>query len=99
MEDILYELEIIRDKKVESIRSQDFLLASSLRDSEKAIFRKIMDILDPNISNEWTSDEMVYERISNYLKLKYGIFIPIKNIMELRFKEVIRELKLKKIGL
>ncbi len=99
MEELLYKLEEIRIEKNSVIKAQKYEIASRLRDQEKQVYREIYILLNDNNNYQWVSDDEVNESIISYLEDKHNIKIDKEDIKSHKFKELIRSIKLSKLGL
>ena len=97
MEELLYELEDIRSQKSYAIRTQKYGQAAMLVDQERQLYRNIHIYLNGD-GDKWTSDA-VENSIISYLENKHNIEINIENFKKYKFKELIRQIKLSKLGL
>ena len=99
MEELLYKLEEIRNNKSEAVKSQKYEQASYLRDQEKQVYQEIYKFLNGDDNYKWVSDDIVNESIKDYLENKHNIKIDKEDIKNYNFKELIRKIKLSKLGL
>lgn len=99
MDKLILELIEVKYEKSVCAKNQEYENAARLRDTEKYLEKKIYHIIVGNEIDKHYMPKIYQETIDNYIVENYGINYPNIWINTDDAKSIIRELKLKIIGI
>jgi hypothetical protein len=99
MDNLILELIEVKYEKSQCARNQEYEKAAHLRDTEKILEKKIYHIISGNEIDKHYTTKVYQETIDNYVIENYGVNYPSVWINTDDAKSIIRELKLKIMGI
>ena len=99
MDKLILELIEVKYEKSQCARNQEYEKAAHLRDTEKSLEKKIYHIIAGNEIDKHYMPRIYQETIDNYITENYGVNYPNTWINTDDAKSIIRELKLKIMGI
>jgi hypothetical protein len=99
MDKLILELIEVKYEKSICAKNQEYEKAAHLRDTEKSLEKKIYHIIAGNEIDKHYMSRIYQETIDNYITENYGVNYPSVWINTDDAKSIIRELKLKIMGI